>query len=153
MMKTIETHSFPGHLIRRLHQISTNIFMSRVKEAGFDLTPVQFAAMQALKASPDIEQAQIASLIAYDRATIGGVLKRLEKKGYITRVVSKSDRRARKVNLSQEGNRIVEKLSFTVRELQDEILYHLDDKERFLFVSLSQKASGFNQNCEQSKLL
>tara|TARA_B100001142_G_scaffold138276_1_gene139830 strand:+ start:201 stop:566 length:366 start_codon:yes stop_codon:yes gene_type:complete len=120
--------------------------MLRVKEAGFDLTPVQFAAMQALKASPDIEQAQIASLIAYDRATIGGVLKRLEKKGYITRVVSKSDRRARKVNLSQEGNRIVEKLSFTVRELQDEILYHLDDKERFLFVSLSQKASGVNQS-------
>jgi DNA-binding MarR family transcriptional regulator len=93
-----------------------------------------------------MEQAQIASLIAYDRATIGGVLKRLEKKGYITRVVSKSDRRARKVNLSQEGNRIVEKLSFTVRELQNEILYHLDDKERFLFVSLSQKASGVNQS-------
>ena len=85
MMKTIETHSFPGHLIRRLHQISTNIFMLRVKEAGCDLTPVQFAAMQALKASPDIDQAQIASLIAYDRATIGGVLKRLEKKGYIKR--------------------------------------------------------------------
>lgn len=63
--------------------------MSRVKEAGFDLTPIQLAAMQALKVNPGIEQAKIATLIAYDRATIGGVVERLEKKGYVTRAVSK----------------------------------------------------------------
>ena len=67
--------------------------MSRVKEAGFDLTPIQLAAMQALKVNPGIEQAKIATLIAYDRATIGGVVERLEKKGYVTRAVSKLDRR------------------------------------------------------------
>ena len=54
--------------------------MSRVKEAGFDLTPIQLAAMQALKVNPGIEQAKIATLIAYDRATIGGVVERLEKR-------------------------------------------------------------------------
>ncbi len=113
-----------------------------MKDAGVDLTPVQFAAMQALKANPGIEQAQIASLIAYDRATIGGVVDRLEKKGYITRVVSKSDRRAREVSLSEAGRQAVEDLTLTVRALQDEILEHLDIEERALFISMAQKATG-----------
>ncbi|MDT2084937.1 MAG: MarR family transcriptional regulator [Planktomarina sp.] len=116
--------------------------MLRVKEAGFDLTPIQLAAMQALKVNPAIEQAKIATLIAYDRATIGGVVERLEKKGYVTRAVSKLDRRARKVSLSLKGSEAVERLTLTVRALQDEILAHLSVEERKLFISMAQKASG-----------
>tara|TARA_B100000795_G_scaffold146421_1_gene109701 strand:+ start:826 stop:1191 length:366 start_codon:yes stop_codon:yes gene_type:complete len=116
--------------------------MLRVKEAGFDLTPIQLAAMQALNKNPGIEQAQIATLIAYDRATIGGVIERLEKKGYVTRVVSKSDRRAREVNLSSAGRRAVEQLTPTVCALQDEILARLDIEERAVFTLMAQKASG-----------
>ncbi len=142
MYEMIETYSYPGHLIRRLHQISTHVFMLRVKEAGFDLTPIQLAAMQALNKNPGIEQAQIATLIAYDRATIGGVIERLEKKGYVTRVVSKSDRRAREVNLSSAGRRAVEQLTPTVCALQDEILARLDIEERAAFTLMAQKASG-----------
>jgi DNA-binding MarR family transcriptional regulator len=141
-MESIETYAYPGHLIRRLHQMSTHVFTLRVKDAGFDITQVQFAAMQALKANPGIEQAQIASLIAYDRATIGGVVDRLEKKGYITRVVSQSDRRAREVNLSETGSRALEKLTLPVRALQDEILENLNTEERALFISMAQKATG-----------
>jgi len=37
-----------GHLIRRLNQLSTQVFMHRTQEAGFDLTPVQFAALEGL---------------------------------------------------------------------------------------------------------
>ena len=116
--------------------------MLRVKEAGFDLTPIQLAAMQALKVNPGIEQAKIATLIAYDRATIGGVVERLEKKGYVTRTVSKLDRRAREVTLSSKGSQAVERLTLTVRALQDEILERLSVEERTLFISMAQKASG-----------
>ena len=43
-----------GHLIRRLHQQATQVFVQRTQAAGFDLTPVQFAALDATAA---IEQA------------------------------------------------------------------------------------------------
>ena len=140
----IETYFYPGHLIRRLHQIATHAFMLRVKEAGFDLTPIQLAAMQALKVNPGIEQAKIANLIAYDRATIGEVVKRLEKKGYVTKVVSPLDRRANEVSLSNTGIQAVEHLRLTVRTLQDEILEHLSVEERAVFISMAQKASGLH---------
>ena len=47
----------PGHLIRRLHQHSTQLFGQRVQAAGSDLTSMQFAALDALRFHPGIDQA------------------------------------------------------------------------------------------------
>ena len=101
----------PGHLIRRLHQMSGQVFQQHMQTAGYDITPVQFATMQALKASPGIEQSQVASEIAYDPATIGGVISRLEQKGWVTRHISNRDRRAREVSLSVTGLGVFKKTS------------------------------------------
>ena len=53
----MDAQSMAGHLIRRLHQQSTQVFTRRIQEAGFDLTPVQFAAMDAITKHPGIDQA------------------------------------------------------------------------------------------------
>lgn len=132
----------PGHLIRRLNQISTQVFASRVQGAGFDLTPVQFAAMDAIASNPGIDQAGVAALIAYDRATIGGVIDRLEQKGYVLRKVRKDDRRARELQLSRQGARVFDEILPLVTELQADILPGLDDAERSRFLDLARKAIG-----------
>lgn len=123
-----------GHLIRRLHQHATQVFVQRTQAAGFDLTPVQFAALDAIHAHPATDQARVAEMIAYDRATIGGVIERLEQKGWILRVVNARDRRARELSLTPEGRRVLAALLPIVREVQDEILQGLAgaDRERFL---------------------
>ena len=93
----LEFQKMPGHLIRRLHQISVSVFASQAAGAGFDVTSVQFAALSAIEAYPAIDQAGLAGLIAYDRVTIGGVVDRLVQKGYVDRQVSPRDRRAREL--------------------------------------------------------
>lgn len=128
-----------GHLIRRLQQISGHIFLQRMEEAGYDITPVQFATMQALQSNPGIEQAQVAAQIAYDRATIGGVIDRLEQKGYVSRVVSKRDRRAREVRLTEKGQCVIADVFPVVEALQKEILDGLTDAEREQFLALARK--------------
>ena len=60
-----ELYALPGHLIRRLNQISVSVFAARVAEEGFDLTPVQFAALMILSENPGIDQATLAGLIAH----------------------------------------------------------------------------------------
>ncbi len=135
-----------GHLIRRLNQISTTVFHQHVKEAGYDMTPVQFAAMQALRTNPDIEQAQISALIAYDRATIGGVIDRLEQKGYISRTISSRDKRARECRLTQLGEKVIQEVSPIVEALQHQILNGLNENEYSQFLALAQKAVRHDQN-------
>ena len=129
-----------GHLIRRLNQISTTVFHQNMQQAGYDLTPVQFAAMQTLASNPGVEQAQIAAMIAYDRATIGGVIDRLEQKDYVSRVVSKSDRRARECRLTSKGAKVFEIIHPLVESIQEDILNGLNARERKQFIALAQKA-------------
>lgn len=136
----MEAHGMAGHLIRRLHQSSTQIFMARAKEAGFDITPVQFAAMDALRENPGIDQAGVAALIAYDRATIGGVIDRLEAKGLVERSVNAQDRRARDVRLTPAGEAAFAALLPLVHVVQGEILDRLEQSEQALFLALASKA-------------
>ena len=136
----MEIRFMAGHLIRRLHQQSTQVFVQRTQAAGFDLTPVQFAALEAIHAHPAIDQARVAEMIAYDRATIGGVLDRLEQKGWIRRVVSERDRRARELSLTEDGERVRSALLPIVKDLQDEILQPLSGADRTRFLTLARKA-------------
>lgn len=129
-----------GHLIRRLHQQSTQVFTQHAREAGVDLTSVQFAAMDAIHENPGVDQAGVAALIAYDRATIGGVIERLVGKGLVERVVNPRDRRARELRLTEAGQSLFDTFLPQVKRAQAEILGPLSGEERALFLSLVRKS-------------
>ena len=131
----MDLFQMPGHLIRRLHQRSTAVFQQEMKRAGQDLTPVQFAALQAIAAQPGIDQAGVAARIAYDRATIGGVIERLEHKGLVSRAVSPRDRRA------PAGQALLSDIEGLVADLQARILPGLSREERRQFLALAKKAT------------
>lgn len=135
----MELLDMAGHLIRRLHQQSTLVFAQRTQAAGFDLTSIQFAALDFIHANPGTDQARVAEAIAYDRATIGGVIDRMEQKGWIRRVVSERDRRARELSLTTEGRRIRAALLPIVQDLQDEILQSLSAADRARFLKLARQ--------------
>ncbi|MGR3456034.1 MarR family winged helix-turn-helix transcriptional regulator [Pseudooceanicola sp.] len=132
----------PGHLIRRLHQLSTRVFSQQMRAAGWDLTPIQFAALDVLRARPGLDQAGLAEAIAKDRATIGGVVDRLEQKGLVARIVSPRDRRARVLTLTPEGEAARDAAAPVVARLQRDILPGLSDAEYRQFVALAAKAAG-----------
>ncbi|MBX3605394.1 MAG: MarR family transcriptional regulator [Piscinibacter sp.] len=133
-----------GHLIRRLHQQSTQVFQARTQAAGFDLTSVQFAALDAIAEQPGIDQASLAATIGFDRATIGGVVDRLESKGLVQREVSVQDRRARELNLTPAGERLLAACRPVVEALQLDILAPLSVRERATFLALAHKALGLD---------
>ena len=131
----------PGHLIRRLHQISAAVFSDRMRRAGVDLTPVQFAALSQAAVHPGIDQATLAGLVAYDPVTLGGVVDRLERKGLLSRSVSARDRRARVVSVTEEGAALLSQVTPLVQALQGDILSGLDDDERAALLRLLEKAT------------
>ena len=135
----LKSYGMAGHLIRRLNQISTQVFSRHMQAAGHDLTPVQFAAMDALAADPGIDQATVAARIAYDRATIGGVIDRLEHKGLVARRISDRDRRAREVRLTDRGAQVFAEILPVVAGFQADVLPGLDAAERDAFLALARK--------------
>lgn len=138
----MQVHAMAGHLIRRLQQHSTQVFAGHTRDAGFDITSVQFAALDAIRANPGIDQAGVAALIAYDRPTIGEVINRLVAKGLVTRAVNDADRRARVLALTPAGDETYARMLPVVQALQDEILARLAPAERAALLDLIRTAIG-----------
>lgn len=129
-------HHMPGHFIRRLQQVAVKLFAARV---GPDMTPVQFAALAAVAQRPRIDQARLSSLIGYDAATIGGVIHRLESRGWLARSASRADRRVKLVRITPAGRRILARALPAVRSVQQTLMESLDAAERKRFERLCLK--------------
>ncbi|MBE1284977.1 MAG: MarR family transcriptional regulator [Rhodobacteraceae bacterium] len=137
----MDIHTMPGHLIRRLNQISVALFADHMARAGLTLTPVQYSALCALRDYPGIDQATVAGLVAYDRATLGKVIDRLEDRGLIERTVSSNDRRARVLHLTEAGAHLLRQAHDPVQTAQPEILSGLSPAEQEQFIALLQKTT------------
>src|SRR3954452_3734202 len=124
-----DNNEMPGHLARRFQQIAVAVFLAEVGEAGFDLTPVQYAALAAIRTNPGIDQVTLAGLIPYDRTTITGVVDRLVQKGLLERHPSSRDRRARELQITEEGRRTLGGITPAVEAAQRIMLRGLSEAE------------------------
>jgi len=137
--KTLQ--NLPGHQIRRLNQISTHLFSKHMQDSGYDITPVQYAALLAIKVMPNSDQVQIANYISYDKVTIGGVVERLQRKGLISRDVNERDKRARILNITNEGIHMISQVDAVIEQIQQDILKMLDEEEQQTLMRLLRKAT------------
>src|SRR6267378_5551739 len=94
-------YSAPGYLFRRMQQIAVAIFVEECK--AHDLTPVQFAALVAIRTHPGIDATRLSAVIAFDRSTLGHVIERLQAKNYVERKPSPEDRRIKLLYLTKTG--------------------------------------------------
>lgn len=129
-----------GHLARRFQQIGVAVFQAEMDAIGCDITPVQYAALSAIAASPGIDQATLAGEIALDRTTISGVLDRLVAKSLVTRLVSEKDRRARELSLTPAGVTMLQLARPSVKVAQNRITGGLNADEVMELKRLIRKA-------------
>jgi len=127
----IDLEAMPGHFIRRLQQIAVAIFLEETQPHG--ITPVQYAVLQTVRNSPNVDQRTLAGTIGFDTSTIAGVIDRLETKGYLQRNASADDRRVRLLTLTQDGERLLDAVVPGMLRAQVRILEPLTEKQRSEF--------------------
>ena len=147
-----DQHEMPGHLARRFQQIAVAVFLTEVEAAGYDLTPVQYAALATIKTNPGIDQITLAGLIAYDRTTITGVVDRLVQKGLLLRRASSRDRRARELQVTEEGRRTLRGITPAVEAAQRSLVRGLTDKEAAELMRLLRKAIAAGNELSRAPL-
>src|SRR5688572_32123069 len=105
-MKISEVRGIPGHLLRRANQVSTAIFTDEMSE--MDLTSVQLVALIAIADQPGLDATRLSEVIDFDKATIGGVIERLERKGLVARRLSTSDKRIKRLQITPAGRAMID---------------------------------------------
>ena len=134
MSKSYNFGEAPGHQIRRAHQLSIALFMDET--AGFDVTPVQFAILNALMDDPGEDQVTLAGRVAFDAATSGSVIGRLEAKGWVRREADPSDKRRKLLWVTPEGEKVALQMKRAVSRVQARLLGPLSVAERKQFGAL-----------------
>jgi DNA-binding MarR family transcriptional regulator len=140
----------PGHVIRRLQQISLALFMEQTKD--FEITPVQYSAIVAINNHPGMDQTALCNIIAFDRSTIGDVVGRLEKKKLIKRLNGSVDRRTKSLYITPSGRRLIRDIEPMVQSTQRLILAPLKPGERDAFMQMVKHLVHLNNEHSRAPL-
>jgi DNA-binding MarR family transcriptional regulator len=144
MAKGFDFRQAPGHLIRRAHQVAVAIFMEET--AGYDVTPVQFAILNALLEDPGEDQVTLARKVAFDAATFGSVIGRLEARGWVRREADAADRRRKRLWVTSEGAAAARGMRRAVGKVQARIVEPLDEGEQEQLVALLGRLVAAHEN-------
>jgi DNA-binding MarR family transcriptional regulator len=130
----LDLENLPGHHIRRLQQIAVAIFLQETEGSG--VTPVQFAALQAVYNAPGLDQRTLARTIGFDTSTTAGVIDRLEGRGLLQRHASAEDRRVRRLTLTPAGEVLLAAVIPAMQRAQLRMLEPLPKAERAEFLRM-----------------
>lgn len=130
----VDLDHLPGHHIRRLQQIAVAVFLQETEPHG--ITPVQYAALQAVGNAPLVDQRTLARSIGLDTSTVASVIDRLESRGLMQRQASPDDRRVRLLTLTETGRAAVAAVMPAMQRAQERILEPLPPTERAEFMRM-----------------
>ena len=134
----------PGYLFRRIQQISMAIFAEEC--ADLDITCLQYTALARIGEQPGIDVTRLSEIIEFDRSTLGGVVERLETKGYLLRTSTADDKRVKLLSITPRGRALLGKVKPRLARMNRRLLSGLSDKDQRSF--LSQLSELVTQNAD-----
>lgn len=84
--------------------------------ALFDIRPAQYSVLTIVNANPGINQLAVADALAIERAGLGRLVERLEKRNFLKRIPSTVDRRSYLLHLTPEGRKMLARMKAIVYE-------------------------------------
>jgi MarR family transcriptional regulator, transcriptional regulator for hemolysin len=130
-----------GFILNDVARLMRVAFDRRVKSLG--LTRSQWWVLNHLFRNDGATQSELADILEIEKATLGRLLDRMEAKGWIRREGHATDRRIKRVFLTEEVEPAVKAMRTAVAELRRDALVSLEaaDRERFVDMLLAIKAN------------
>ncbi len=126
--------SEPGYLFRRSQQIAVAIFAEECEPFG--LTCLQYSALARIRDNPGIDVTRLSEIMEFDRSTLGGVIERLEIKGYIRRSGTTEDKRIKLLEVTRQGQTILTQIEPNLARVNRRILSCFNAEEQKLLSKL-----------------
>jgi DNA-binding MarR family transcriptional regulator len=138
----------PGYLFRRMQQIAVAIFVEECRA----LTPVQYAALVAIRTHPGIDATRLSAVIAFDRSTLGNVIERLQTKDYVERKPAREDKRIKLLYLTKAGEMLLRDIMPSVDRAQARMLQPLKPADRRTLLALMTQLVDLNNEASRVPL-
>lgn len=128
-----------GRLVKLVHLSFENGRNRFFKQ--YDVTSSQMDLLDYLdqKEQKSASQKEIVDYLQLSYATVSGLIKRLEAKGYLCRVSASEDKRANVVTLTEQTKELFEKCRQHMRERDTNLLRNFTQEEKEQFIYLLEK--------------
>jgi MarR family transcriptional regulator, temperature-dependent positive regulator of motility len=133
--RTQRVNRSPMHLMHQAEQAAERIFAARAMSSA---TPRQLAALIAVAEKDGSNQADVAERTGIDRATLGEIIVRLVRNGFLQRRRSREDARAKLLRLTDRGRRLLDAAQLVEDRVDAVLLAALPAAERKPFLAALQ---------------
>ncbi len=124
----------PAFLLAQLGAHAAGQFAERLRL--LELTPADAGILRLLRVEAGPSQQELAARLNIHPSRLVAILDNLEKRGLVERTAHTRDRRLYSIQLTKDGNEILEQIGKVAREHQDALLSALDKEEREALAAL-----------------
>ena len=142
LLPVVGTWSAPGHLIRRAQRVHTALWNSVF---GSEVTGPQYATMVAIAMWPESDQQTAGELAGLDKATMAGVIKRLEARGFIRRKRAEDDRRRQLLLMTPAAEKRMDDFAAGAVSVHDALAARLPARTESETISLLRKVASIDE--------
>src|SRR4051812_40042610 len=129
---------FAGQLFFRLWRASHVRAATALGSVG--LTPASFGLLNLVGAREGAIQQELGAAMGIDRTTMVSLIDQLESAGLAKRTPSPTDRRARVIEMTPKGRRLLQRCRRMIGETEEEVLAGLSVDERDELLRLLRRA-------------
>ena len=123
-----------GYQLRLAQVAIFRDFNAALGEHG--ITPGLFGVLEVIAANPGLKQTQLARAVRLDRSSVVPVIDKLERRALVSRRVAAGDRRSNALELTAEGNKLLERLRPLVLAHEERLAADLSRTERATLMDL-----------------
>ena len=132
-----------AHLIHRAGQQADELFTRSVGRSG--LTARQLSVLATVAGLDHPSQTQLCAATGIDRSTMADLIRRLVKRGWLSRRRTPRDARTYAISLTVEGQRILDKVLPIATTVDAALICDLSVEEQEQFTSLLQTIVGHHR--------
>jgi len=121
----------PGHLLRRCHQRSEELFALAIGSDG--PTRQQIGLLVTVCQHPAASQAELVMLTGIDKNTLAQMIKRLTRRGLLEQRRGEHDARTNAISATRAAVRMLAQMMPRIRRVQEQILEPLPKTLRPVF--------------------
>ena len=119
-----------GFLVHDVSRMRRTLYDQAVKPLGLTRSQWWVLAQLSRQKMPDgMLQTELANVLDVGKVTIGGLVDRLEERGFVLRSPDREDRRAKRVRVTPEGRKVLKQMVRLSGQLNSTIFAGFSDEE------------------------
>jgi len=134
--RSLESFLRTGYLIHDVSRLRRQLYDQRSRHLGITRSQWWVLFNLARKAGSPMNQNDLAQMLEMGSASMGELLRRLEKSGFIKRQAVPGDRRSKHVVIADRGLEVLENMRFVARTSNEAIMAGISDQDQQLLNDL-----------------